>query len=218
MKSRFTSLSGIPSVLGLCALLFTGGCYISHQAVKEYQLPGDWREALKDRTTIPEAFAGTYQNTGERWTRWMNHAGEGPRKIRGFLMPVPGDNPRAARLTVELVVVSPEQLKFIAREDSKVVGEEIRSVEWDANSRSFVYRREEAGIGRPGSQGPTVTWGSYHLYKGADGNLYEEWFRKEVGPSVYIAPVSITEGEWSQWKPAKTSNQSLQPTAPSGRG
>jgi hypothetical protein len=203
MKSRLGFPAVIYRVAAAFALLVAAGCYIDHSAVKEHELPADWQSALRDRADTPEAFAGVYDNIGQQWTRWMNHPGEGPRVIRTFLWRAPNEDSHQLKpgRTVELIVVSPTQLKFVAREGGRVLNEEIRAVEWESSSKSFVEGKDQ-GIGRPGSQGPTVSWGSRHLYRGSDGNLYEQWFHAEAGPSVYVMPVSITSGDWSRWNRA----------------
>lgn len=209
MKSHRPLPSGLIRLLrllGLLTLLVTAGCYINHSAVKEDELPADWQMALKDRMETPESFAGLYNNLGEERAGSVRLPGERPQRLKAFLWWPPGEDyshPKPGR-TVELVVVSPTQLKFIAREGAAVLNEEIQTVRWDAGSHSFVYG-EEGGVGRPGSQGPTVSWQNIHLFKGGDGNLYKQSFRGEAGPSLILLPVSITAGEWSQWKLAPVS-------------
>jgi hypothetical protein len=201
MKSRTGWQTRIAWLAAVVALLVAAGCYVDHSAVKEQELPADWRAALQERASTPEAIAGVYDNIGQQWTRWMNHPGEGPRQIRAFLWLAPNEDTHQLKpgRTVEVIVVSPTELKFVAREGGRVLNEETRDVEWDAGSKSFVYGKDH-GLGRPGSQGPTVSWRSHHLYKGRDGNLYQQSSSGEAGPSVYVMPVSITSGDWSRWK------------------
>jgi hypothetical protein len=196
-------------------MIFTGECFIDHAAVKETELPAEWQAALKDRVSSPEAFAGSYQNIGERRTRWMNKPGEGPRSMRAFLWHPSNEDPRRPQpgRTVELIVFGPTQLKFIAREGNQVLNEDIRDVQWDASSRSFAYAKDQqggVGLGGHGAPGAALEWTSRHLYKGKDGCLYEQWSTGTAGLGLFVFPVSTTSGDWSQWKPVAA------PKAPSG--